>query len=58
MIRTEYPFKGDKSLIRTYSDDPSCALLQLETGAVYAEAIDRVPCRYSYAETKKEEWLE
>lgn len=55
MILTEHPYKGNKKLIRTYSDDPTKALLQLQTGAVYEEAIDVFPSRFSYKETGKEE---
>nr|DAK97141.1 MAG TPA: hypothetical protein [Caudoviricetes sp.] len=55
MILTEHPYKGNKKLIRTYSDDPTKALLQQETGAVYEEAIDRYPARYGYDETEKPE---
>lgn len=54
MILTEHPFKGNGNLIRTYTDDPTKALLQLQTGAVYEEAIDVFPSRFSYEETGKE----
>ena len=57
MILTEHPYQGNPKLIRTYTDDPAKALLQLETGAVYEEAIDTYPPRYEYTETEKpEEW--
>ena len=55
MILTEHPYEGNKKLIRTYTDDPTKALLQRETGAVYEEAIDRFPCKYNYIETEKPE---
>ena len=55
MILTEHPYKGNKKLIRTYTDDPTKALLQQETGAVYEEAIDVFPSRFFYEETGKEE---
>lgn len=55
MILTEHPYKGNKKLIRTYSDDLTKALLQQESGAVYEEAIDVFPQRFSYAETEKTE---
>ena len=55
MILTEHPYKGNKKLIRTYTDDPAKALLQLETGAVYEEAIDVYPRRFSYEEIEKTE---
>lgn len=55
MILTEHPFKGNSNLIRTYTDDPAKALLQLQTGAVYAEAIDVYPLKYTYEETERQE---
>jgi len=55
MIQTEYPYRGDKKLIRTYTDDPEKALLQQESGAVYTEAIDTFPLRFTYTETEKRE---
>lgn len=50
MIQTEY-LQGGK-LIRHYSDS-GMMLLQAETGAEYSEAVDVVPCRYTYTETDK-----
>lgn len=50
MIQTE--FLKDGKLIRHYSDK-EMKLLQVETGIMYDEAIDVVPCRYTYAETDK-----
>lgn len=50
MIQTE--FLKDGALIRHYSDQGKM-LLQVETGLEYAEAIDVVPCRYTYEETEK-----
>lgn len=50
MILTEHPYNGNKKLIRTYSDDADKALLQNETGAVYDEAIDTFPPRFTYTE--------
>lgn len=38
------------NLERRYSD-MGVMLLQVETGARYDEAIDVVPCRYTYEET-------
>lgn len=43
-----------KKLIRHYSDDESMALLQIETGNVYEDAIDLIPCKYTYEEIAKE----
>ena len=48
MIKTE--LLKDGTLIRHYSDN-GMKLLQVETGIVYDEAIDIVPCRYTYEET-------
>lgn len=50
MIKTELLKEG--KLIRHYSTD-GMRLLQVETGIEYDEAIDAVPCRYTYAETDK-----
>ena len=50
MILTEHPYKGNAKLIRTYTNDPEKALLQAETGAVYKEAIDVYPLKFSYTE--------
>ena len=40
----------DNNLIRHYSD-AGMKIRQIETDAVYDEAVDVVPCRYTYAET-------
>ncbi len=48
MIQTE--LLKDGKLIRHYSDSGK-KLLQLETGIEYDEAIDVIPCRYTYKET-------
>ena len=48
MIKTE--LLKDGTLIRHYSDE-GMKLLQVETGVVYDEAIDIVPCAYTYEET-------
>ena len=50
MIKTEMMQNG--TLIRHFSDTGKM-LLQVETGAVYSEAVDVVPCRYTYEETGK-----
>lgn len=49
MIKTE--LLKDGTLIRHYSDS-GMKLLQVETGIVYGEAVDVVPCRYTYEETE------
>lgn len=38
------------SLVKHYSDS-GMKLLQVETGIMYDEAIDIVPCKYTYEET-------
>ena len=45
--------KINDRLVRHYSDK-GLYLLQNETGVEYAEAVDVVPCRYTYSETEKE----
>lgn len=52
MVQTE--ILQDGKLIRHYSDCGK-ALLQVETGLVYDEAVDIVPCQYSYEETEQTE---
>ena len=51
MIQTE--LLQDGALIRHYSDSGK-ALLQVETGIKYNDAIDVVPCPYTYEETEPE----
>lgn len=48
MIKTEY--LKDNTLIRHYSDENK-KIKQVETGIIYVEAVDVVPCRYTYEET-------
>lgn len=36
--------------VRHYSDE-GLKIRQVETGVVYDDAVDRVPCRYTYEET-------
>lgn len=50
MIKTE--LLKDGTLIRHYSNR-EMKLLQVETGIEYDEAIDIVPCQYTYEETDK-----
>lgn len=52
MIQTEY--LNDGTLIKHWSDK-GVLLLQVETGALYSEPIDLVPCRYTYEETDQYE---
>lgn len=48
MIRTELLRDGE--LIRHYSDI-GMMMRQEETGVLYADAVDAVPCKYTYTET-------
>ncbi len=50
MIQTELLNNG--TLIKHYSD-AGMLLLQVETGAKYGEAVDIVPCPYTYEETNE-----
>ena len=50
MIQVEYLRNGE--LVRHYSD-VGMMILQTETGIEYEEAVDIVPCRYTYEETDK-----
>ena len=50
MVIPDYPYNNDPNLIRQYSD-LHLKIKQVETGAIYDEAIDVYPCRYSYVET-------
>lgn len=42
--------KISDSLVRHYSD-VAVMLRQVETGILYSDAVDVVPCRYTYIET-------
>ena len=48
MILTEY--LNDGTLIKHYSDK-NVMLLQKETGLMYSDPIDVIPCKYTYEET-------
>lgn len=50
MIKSEY--LNDGTLIRQWSD-AGVMLLQVETGAMYSDPVDLVPCRYTYVETEE-----
>lgn len=51
MVQTEILQGGN--LIRHYSDEGKL-LMQMETGVVYDEAVDVIPCRYTYRECVEE----
>lgn len=42
----------NERLIKHYSD-AGLYILQNETGIEYSEAVDVIPCRYTYTETNK-----
>ena len=52
MIVSEYFATREDGVVlnRTYSDS-GFRILQNETGIVYCEAVDVMPCRYTYTET-------
>lgn len=58
MILTQYPYVDDNgnthhNLVKTWSDDETKELLQVETGSRFSEAIDLYPCVYTYKEVDK-----
>lgn len=42
--------KRNEQLVRHYSDQ-GVKIKQIETGLIYDEAIDTIPCQYTYMET-------
>lgn len=50
MIQSEY--FNDGTLVKHWSD-LGVMLLQVETGAKYADPVDAVPCRFTYVETNE-----
>lgn len=50
MIQVEY--LNDGALIKHYSDT-GMLMRQEETGLLYGEAIDVMPCQYTYTETNE-----
>lgn len=48
MIQTAYLEEGRR--IRHWSDE-NLIIRQLETGVLYEDAVDNVPCRFTYEET-------
>lgn len=56
MIIKEQPYIDEngtvhENLVKHYSDK-GMYILQVETGTEYSEAVDVVPCRYTYEETE------
>lgn len=56
MITQEQIEVGGKTFLHTYSD--KYYILQNETGIEYVDAMDTIPCKYTYSETtkEKEQW--
>ena len=52
-IKTEIITAEGRELIRHFSDEGKY-IRQVETDVEYAEAIDVIPCRYTYEETERE----
>ena len=52
MIKEEFLNNG--TLVRHYSDK-GYDMLQVETGIIYGDAVDVVPCRYTYEEITPED---
>ena len=50
MIQVEY--LNDGTLVKHYSDK-GVMLIQEETGIMYSDPVDVVPCVYTYTETDK-----
>ncbi len=50
MIVQETIQMGSRELLKTYSDS-GVMILQVETGEKYSEAVDIIPCPYTYEET-------
>ena len=50
MIKTENIIVRGVQAVRTYSD-AGMMIRQVETGNLYSDAVDVVPCRYTYTET-------
>ena len=48
MVKVEYVENGDR--IRHWSDR-DVKIRQIETGVIYEDAVDYIPCRYTYEET-------
>ena len=42
----------DEKFVRHYSDN-GLRLLQVETGVIYDEAVDLIPCEYTYEESEE-----
>ena len=60
-LKKQYPYidfngKENVKLIKTYAEDENgnkYYIKQVETGTEYSEAVDVIPCRYTYVATDK-----
>lgn len=52
MIVQEQVEIGTKTFLHTYSD-AAVKIEQVETGRIYDDAMDVIPCQYSYVETEQ-----
>ena len=52
MIKQEEIILGGNTFLHTYSDS-NFYIEQIETGSVYDETYDVIPCRFTYRETDK-----
>lgn len=51
MMTQEIIELNGKQYMHTHSD--TYMIMQIETGAVYADAMDIIPCKYTYEETEE-----
>ena len=52
MIKQEETILGGNTFLHTYSDS-NFYIEQIETGSIYDETYDVIPCKYTYRETDK-----
>ena len=52
MIKQEEVILGGNTFLHTYSDS-NFYIEQIETGSIYDEPYDVIPCRFTYRETDK-----
>ena len=52
MIKQEEVILGGNTFLHTYSDS-NFYIEQIETGSIYDETYDVIPCRFTYCETDK-----
>ena len=53
MLIAEHPWEGNANLI-CHSSDSGKMIEQVETGVLYAEAVDVYPPRFTYRETEQD----